>query len=270
MTQRPHVQPSIAKQNVDEPDPVSRCDPFRIRLSVFEGPIDLLLFLIRKNELDIHEIPISRITREYLEYVELLKIIDLDAAGDYIVIASKLLKIKSRSMFEPQGDASDEDDVTATRDQLIRYLMEFEKFGPVADKLAEKEDERILVYPRPGERSRIGDSQQEKDAEPDYLLFDLLTAIKDVLKNAPKGLPHDVELMNVTSEMKQIEIMRALEKNGELDFIAFVTGQPRLIIVISFIAMLELIKAAKIKVRQPNQFGRILIHARADNQQADS
>jgi segregation and condensation protein A len=269
MTQRPHVKPSAGNGHADEPDPISRCDPFRIRLSVFEGPIDLLLFLIRKNELDIHEIPIAPITREYLEYVELLKIIDLDAAGDYIVIASKLLKIKSRSMFEPQG-ASEEDEVTATRDQLIRYLMEFEKFGPVADKLAEKEDERILVYPRPGERSRIGDSMEEKDSEPDYLLFDLLTAIKDVLKHAPKGLPHDVELLNVTPEMKQIEIMRALEKNGELDFIEFVTGQPRLIIVVSFIAMLELIKAAKIKVRQPNQFGRILIHARADNQQADS
>ena len=245
-------------------------DPFRIRLSVFEGPVDLLLYLIRKNELDIHEIPVARITREYLEYVELIKLIDLDAAGDFIVTASKLLKIKTRSMFEPQADAAGEEESFATRDQLIRYLMEFEKFGAVADKLALKEEERISVFPRGGERHRIEETRTEDQTEPDYMLFDLLSALKDVLKNAPKVTTHNVELLNMTSEMKQTEIMRHLQKKGELDFIEFVTGQPRLVIVVSFIAMLELIKAAKISVRQSKQFGRILIHARPGYDKTDS
>ncbi|MFC1511708.1 segregation and condensation protein A [Candidatus Latescibacterota bacterium] len=250
-------------------DGVTR-DPFRIQLSVFEGPVDLLLYLIRKNELDIHEIPVARITREYLEYVELLKLIDLDAAGDFIVIASKLLKIKARSMFESQVDAAEEQEVVATRDQLIRYLMELEKFGTVADKLAQKEEERISVFPRGGERYRIQETQIDDQPEPDYMLFDLLSALKDVLKNAPKVTTHNVELLNMTSEMKQTEILNHLKKNGDLDFIDFVTGQPRLVIVVSFIAMLELIKAAKISVRQSKQFGRILIYARAGNEKKDS
>ena len=244
---------------------------FRISLSVFDGPIDLLLYLIRKNELDIHEIPIARIAREYLEYVELLKMVDLEAAGDFIVIAARLLKIKSRSMFEVRADEDDEQEMVATREQLIRYLMEFEKLGGVADKLAEKEEERSGVFPRGGERHRLSEIKKAAgEAEPDYMLFDLLTALKDVLKNAPKDSTHNVELINVTSEMKQKEIMHVLEKSGELDFIEFVTGQPRIIIVVTFIAMLELIKAAKISVRQSKQFGRIVIYARGGNEKTDT
>jgi segregation and condensation protein A len=270
MPLRPQSSLPLAGNDAIDPDTISRTDSFRLHLSMFEGPIDLLLFLVRKSELDIHEIPIARITREYLDYVEVLKMIDLDTAGDFIVIASKLLKIKSRSMFEQQAEDAEEDEITTTREQLIRYLMELEKFGVVADKLAEKEEERIMIFPRSGERGRIGDSTPEPDAEPDYLLFDLLTALKDVLKNAPKHAAHDVELLNITSEMKQAEILQALVETGELDFIDFVSGQPKLIIVVSFIAMLELMKASKITVRQPNQFGRILIHAIHDKQQADS
>jgi segregation and condensation protein A len=265
MTRHAHPSLPLSQPAAGQPDDLFRNDSFRISLSVFEGPVDLLLYLVRKNEIDIHEIPIARITREYLEYVDLLTMIDLDSAGDFLVIASKLLRLKSRSMFDNPGE-DEADEATVTRDQLLRYLMEFEKLGAAVDKLAEKEQERIMVYPRPGERSRIGELEKEQEPEPDFFLFDLLTALKDVLKNAPKTTPHDVELLNVTSEMKQTEIMLALDKHGELDFVEFVTGQPKLIIVITFIAMLELMKALKITVRQPNQFGRILIHARIDHE----
>jgi segregation and condensation protein A len=256
--------------DIDTEDYSAQSDPFRIALPVFEGPVDLLLYLISKDELDIHEIPVARITREYLEYVELIKLIDLEAAGDFVVTASRLLKIKARSMFQAQRDVDEEQETVATREQLIRYLLEFEKLGGVAEKLAEKEEERIGIFPRGGERQRIMETAQPETAEPDYLLFDLLTALKDVLKNAPKVTTHNVELLNVTPEMKRIEIMRVLGNKGEMDFIEFVTGQPRLVIVVSFIAVLELIKAGKIVVRQSNQFGRILIYVRSGNEQADS
>ena len=245
-------------------------DKFRVNLSVFEGPIDLLLYLIRKNELDIHEIPLSKITKEYLEYVELIKLIDLESAGDFIVVAATLLKIKARSLFQTQENNGVEQEEITTRDALIKYLMEFEKFGGVAEKLAEKEEERIGVFPRSGERNRITEYLEEGNSEPDYMLFDLLTTLRDVLKNAPKTTTHDIELLNVTSEMKQREIMGILSRKGKIDFIEFISGQPKLIIVVTFIAMLELIKAAKISVRQSKQFGRIILYGRSNNKIKDN
>jgi segregation and condensation protein A len=239
---------------------------FRVNLSVFEGPIDLLLYLIKKNELDVHEISLSQITKEYLEYVELIKMIDIESAGEYIVIASTLLKIKARSLFQAPERTESEEEELSTRDELIKYLMEFEKLGGVAEKLAEKEEERIGVFPRGGERSRISEFQQAEKSEPDYMLFDLLTALRDVLKNAPKASTHDVELFNVTSEMKQKEILNILSKKKEIDFIEYVTGQPRLVIVVTFVAMLELIKETKISIRQSKQFGRIVIYGRTNNE----
>jgi segregation and condensation protein A len=238
---------------------------FRVNLSVFEGPIDLLLYLIKKNELDIHEIPLSKITKEYLDYVDLIKMIDIESAGDFIVIASTLLKIKARSLFQaPDSSDGDQEDIS-TRDELIKYLMEFEKLGGVAEKLAEKEEERHGIFPRGGERSRISEIQPEEKNEPDYMLFDLLTALRDVLKNAPKASIHDVELLNVTAEMKQKEIMGILAEKKEIDFIEYVTGQPKLIIVVTFVAMLELIKESKISIRQSKQFGRIVLYGRTNN-----
>lgn len=245
-------------------------DKFRIHLSVFEGPIDLLLYLIKKNELDIHEIPLSKIAKEYLEYVELIKLIDLESAGDFIVAASILLKIKARSLFQPQEDINDDQEEITTKDALIRYLMEFEKLGEAAEKLAVKEKERLGVFPRGGERSKFSEYLAGKDSEPDYMLFDLLAALHDVLKNAPKTTTHDVELPNVTAEMKQREIMEILSRKGKIDFIEFISKQPRIIIVVTFIAMLELIKAAKISVRQSKQFGRIILYERSNNEIKDN
>lgn len=243
---------------------------FRVHLSLFEGPVDLLLYLIKKNELDIHEIPLSQIVKDYLEYVELFQLIDLESAGDFLIVAAALMKIKTRSLFHEDEPGEEELEITTTKDELLRYLREFEKFGGVAEKLAEKEKERLGVYPRGGERSRIVEHLSGTVPEPDYALFDLFSALRDVLKNAPKTSPHDVELLNVTSEMKQREFMQHLARKGKIDFIEYVTGQPRLIIVITFVAMLELIKQRKIVVKQSKQFGKILVYARATDKSTDN
>ncbi len=238
-------------------------DDYRIKLSVFEGPVDLLLYLIKRKELDIHEISLSEIVGEYLEYVDLIKLIDIERAGDFIVVASTLMKIKSRSLFASPGSETDDSDEDP-RDSLIKYLMEYEKLGEVAEKLAEKEDTRRGVFPRGGEKSRIAKYIEEKETAPDYMLFDLLTALQDVLKTAPKEATHKVELLNVTMEMKQREILAALERHGKIDFIKMVRGQPRIVIVITFVAMLELIKNRIIQVRQSKQFSRIILTKRID------
>lgn len=238
---------------------------YRINLSVFEGPIDLLLYLIKKNELDIHEVSLSRIAREYLEYVELIKLIDLERAGDFIVIASTLMKIKSKSLFSAREGENGELEEDEVRSELIRYLLEYQKLGGAADKLAEQEAARRGVFPRGGEKRRLADMLVQSEQAPDYMLFDLLSAFREVLEAAPKTDVHEVELLNITSEMKQREIMEALKEHGKVDFFSLVGGRPRLIIVVTFIAMLELIRNRKIRVRQSSQFGRIVLYEWTDN-----
>ena len=245
-------------------------DEYRVRLSVFEGPIDLLLYLIRKNELDIHEISLAGIAKEYLDYVELIKMIDLEKAGDFIVMASTLMKIKARSLFGSGGKDGIVDDGDDPRAALVRYLMEFEKLGGLADQLAEKETERQGVFPRGGEEQRIASMHDEAPDEPDYLLFDLLSAIREVVKNAPVLPTHEVALIKVTPEMKRREILEALDRLDELDFIEMVRGQHRIVIVVTFIAMLELIKSRQIAVRQSQQFGRIVLYRRNDDEEGNN
>ena len=238
----------------DNTSTLQPADDYRINLSVFEGPIDLLLYLIKKSELDIHEVSLARIAKEYLEFVELIKLIDLEKAGDFIVIASTLMKIKSRSLFSLKDEEHSDSEEDEVRSELIKYLLEYQKLGGAADKLAEKEAVRHGVFPRGGERRKIIDHTPLSEQAPDYMLFDLLTAFQNVLATAPKSEAHEVELLNITSEMKQREIMENIKSDGKIDFAVLVSGQPRLIIVVTFIAMLELIKAKKIRIRQTKQF----------------
>lgn len=243
---------------------------YRVSLSVFEGPIDLLLYLIRKNELDIHEVSLAKVAREYLEYVDIIKLIDLERAGEFIVIASTLMKIKARSLYARKGKDEEDGDTDDTKNELIRYLLEYQKLGGAADKLAEKESERQGIYPRGGEKQRVADAADEKPPQPDYVLFDLMSALKDVLKSAPKIKQHEVKLLNINSAMKRREIMDTLHEKGKLIFHEYVAGEPRLIIVVTFIAILELIKMRRIHIRQNAHFGYITIYERTDNEPEDN
>jgi segregation and condensation protein A len=262
MTENPARESS---GNGFEPD-----DGFRVNVPVFYGPIDLLMYLVKKNELDIHEICLADIAREYLEYVEIIRLVNLEGAGEFISTASALMKIKSRSLFRSYGeeaDAAGEDDEERA---LIRYLLEYQKLGGAAEKLAEREAGRRGVYPRAGERGRISEEFARRDNAPDYVLFDLLTALREVLSTAPKDTPHQVEMLSVTPEMKQREILDAIAREGKADFIGLVRGQPKIIIVVTFIAMLELIRKGRIRVRQSSQFGRIVLYANTDYHSEDS
>ena len=238
-------------------------DDYRISIPVFEGPIDLLLYLIRKKELDIHEISLAEVVTEYLEYVELINLVDIERAGEFLVVASTLMKIKSRSLFVGEGDDADGGDAADPKKDLIRYLMEYEKLGDVAEKLGEQEQQRRSVFPRGGERERVSEQIRERVPEPDFQLFDLLSVMKDVINSAPQTPSHEVTLPEITSEMMRGRILAAVEDNTEADFLELVRGRPRIVIVATFVALLELIKERKLIVRQSAQFGRIIIEKRA-------
>jgi segregation and condensation protein A len=237
-------------------------DDYRVKLSVFEGPIDLLLYLIKRKELDIHEISLAEIAKEYLEYVEIIKLIDLEKAGEFIVVASTLMKLKSQSLFSNNKDDGSADNEDLGK-MLINYLIEYDKLGVAAEKLGEIENTRRMVFPRAGEKNRIIQYLSGKDEEESgYIVFDLLTAFKEVLKNAPKTKLHEVEIYNVTSEMKQSELLSLLDREGKADFIKIVEKQPKYIIVVTFVAILELMKKQLIIVKQSGQFGNISLYKR--------
>jgi segregation and condensation protein A len=256
----PPLEPDAAP--IPERSPLESDSPpggYRVSIPVFEGPIDLLLYLIKKNELDIHEVSLASIAKEYLEYVEIMRLIDLERAGEFIVVASTLMKMKSRSLFLSPADEEVLPGEETEREALVRYLLEYQKLGGAAEKLAEKEALRRGIFPRAGEKNRIMEESTPRENAPDYVLFDLLAALRDVLSNAPKTPTHEVELLNISPEMKQREIMDIILREGKADFLDLVGGQPKLIVVITFIAMLELIRKGMIRIRQSNQFGRISI-----------
>jgi segregation and condensation protein A len=240
-------------------------EKYNVKLPVFEGPIDLLLFLIRKKELDIHEIALSEVTREFLEYVEIIKKIDIERAGEFIVVAAILMKIKSRTLFSEE-DKQEDAVLEAASNAIIEYLLEYEKLEGAALKLGEKEEERRKIFPRGGERAKVGEIV---DKTPDFHLSDLMAALKDVLKAAPKRKLHEVELLNITTEMKQKEILEALGKGDRISFADLVKNQARFVIVVTFVAMLELIKKGVIGYRQASQFGRITLY-RIENDKRDN
>ena len=157
---------------------------YQIKLEIFEGPMDLLLHLIKKHELDIYSIPIALITQQYLEYIELMKSLDMEIAGDFLVMASTLTHIKSKMMLPPPENPEDDEDGVDPRAELIRRLLEYKSFKEAAGSLEDKEETWSQMYTRPAEAA----PDLPADDEPllfDFHLFDLLAALKDVMARVP-------------------------------------------------------------------------------------
>ena len=226
--------------------------PYAVRLPVFEGPLDLLLHLIRVNELEITEIPIARVAEQYLEYLDLLRELDLDVAGEYLLMAATLAWIKSRMLLPPDGLADDDEGVDP-RAELVARLLEYERFKEAAEQLGDRPllDRDVFLAVAPGPEAR---ASGEREIE--VSLFDLVEAYRRALRAAPQsGAPHAVEVETITVRERMIAVMEALGLRGSLDFDE-VTRRPggeapsRAIVVATFLAVLELCRLAAIHVYQ--------------------
>ncbi len=219
---------------------------YRVNLDIFAGPMDLLLYLVRKEEVDIYDIPIARITEQYLRYVEMLKDLDVDLAGDFLVMASTLMQIKS-AMLLPQADpeAVEADDVGNPRAELIRQLLEYKRFKDAANLLEAAAERQMQRHPR-------SDSIIDKlrpNAEPELDLdqvsiWDLLDAFDRICK-ATGGVAFDISHIkdDTPIDLYQIEILHRLQTEGPLTFERIFEGRrERIVIVGRFLAMLELIR----------------------------
>ena len=157
---------------------------YKIKLEIFEGPLDLLLYLIKKEEVDIYDIPIAKITDQYLEYLEMMKLLDLDIAGEFIVMAATLMQIKSKMLLPPDETPQEELLEEDPRSELVKRLLEYKKFKEAADALAEKETLASRMYSRKSEEKEPVEVEDSPFFEAS--IFDLLTAFSKILKEVPK------------------------------------------------------------------------------------
>jgi segregation and condensation protein A len=236
-------------------------DAYRVRLPNFEGPLDLLCFLIKKEELDIYDIPIALITRQYLEYINLMRELDLEVAGEFILMAATLIQIKVKMLLPRQPEEGEEEE--DPRADLVRQLLEYRRYKEVAESLVSIEDRQSRIF----HRSYFEWQKPFRTKEvvlKDMTMFDLLAAFKDVLDNAPKASYHEVQPIGTTIEEQADRILKSLEGRDHVLFRDLVTAVPeRMVMVVTFIAILELIKRKRIMVRQADIFGEIWISPRS-------
>jgi segregation and condensation protein A len=232
---------------------------YKIKLDQFEGPLDLLLFFIKRDELNIYDIPISKITKEFLEYVNLIKMLDLEVAGDFILMASTLMHIKVRMLLPREVDEKGEE--VDPRAELIQALLEYKKYKEMSEELSFFEtNQRKINY-------RGNFTEDEKESPPDYeillknvTVFDLAKAFKKALESVKPVVFHEVKKLNVTLEEQISFIMTKLEELHELHFLSLVDGMKEKIrIVITFVALLELTKMQTISIKESTNFNDFVI-----------
>jgi len=233
---------------------------YRVKTEIFEGPFDLLLFLIRKHEIDIYDIPIHDITNQFLEYVEIIKILDLEVAGEFIEMVATLMSIKAR-MLLPKPVFGDDENAEDPRTELVQRLLEYKKFKEAASEMYEYEDHRRKLYAR---KFFLKPEDDQPISNEEYLqnvtLFDLLLAFKKALDNMPKVTYHEVKKIEVTIEEQTDYILNTMENRSEILFSELIGKfNNKIIIIVTFLALLELIKLRKIMVRQSRVFEEITI-----------
>lgn len=227
-------------------------DGYAVKLAVFEGPLDLLLHLIRQNEVDITDIPVHRIAEQYLETIELMQELNLDVAAEYLVMAATLALIKSRMLLP--GEDEEDDVAIDPRAELVQRLLEYQRFKEAAEALSRRRllgrDVFSVIGPGP---ERTPDAEREIEVG----LFDLVAAFKDLLDHASSSeLRHEIESEHVTVRERMMAVMDLLETNEQIEFTRIFEvegdgGVPsRSVLVATFLAILELARLSALRIYQ--------------------
>jgi len=240
---------------------------YQVRLEVFEGPLDLLLYLIRREELNIYDIPIERITAQYLEYLDMMQMLDLSIAGEFLVMAATLMMIKSRMLLPPEERASpaDEEEETDPRWDLVRRLVEYKKFKDAARFLEQLERRQSDVFTRHDVVESGATVPAGPPALEDVSIFDLLGAFQAALKR----IGGDEDLREIFAERYTVgekidQLLELLREHGEISVTGlFEQMRSRHEIVVTFLAVLELIRLQQVEAVQSGAFGEIVIRRTA-------
>jgi len=240
---------------------------YRVNLEIFAGPMDLLLYLVRKEEVDIYDIPLAKITDQYIRYIDILKQLDIDVAGDFLVMAATLMQIKSAMLLpKTQGEEIGADDLSDPRAELIRQLLEYKRFKDAANMLAASAEEHGDRFARPDTVIEQFKPNAEPTVDLDQVsVWNLLEAFDAIMEAT--GAKYDSRLIidDTPIDLYQIEILHRLQKEGQLSFERiFEPRNSRLVLVGLFLAILELIRSQLIWVEQNQETGKISLRALTD------
>jgi len=225
----------------------------QVKLDIFEGPLDLLLHLVKKNEVEVADIPVATITDQYLAYLELLHELDLDVAGEYLVMAATLLHLKSRALL-PEEEREEEEGEDP-RARLVQQLLEYRRYREAAEELARREMLERDVFVRP---PAPGENEDEGEILLDVSLGSLLDALQEVLERTATGAVHTIVPEEVSLTECLCAVVDKLRAEGEMFFFdLFPQDTPRLRILVTFLALLELVRTRMVRIRQAELFGPI-------------
>lgn len=244
---------------------------YKVKLPHFEGPLDLLLFFVKRDELNIYDIPIAKITKDFLEYIHIMQMLDLEIASEFIVMASTLMQIKAK-MLLPKPESEEMEDEEDPRAELVKRLLEYKKYKELSNEFSKLEEEAGKIYYRQYFKHDARDYYDEEELYgflKDVSLFDLLMAFKKSFENAKKEEFHEIEFQNYKVEDEMENILDKLKFNKQLPFSEiFREYREKIRIIVAFLAILELARLKKIRITQNEAFEEILIERAFDEQQS--
>jgi segregation and condensation protein A len=232
---------------------------YKIKLEHFEGPLDLLLFFIKRDEINIYDIPISKITKEFLEYVNLIKFLDLETAGEFILMASTLMHIKARMLLPKEFDEKGEE--IDPRADLVKALLEYKRYKEMAEELSFLESNQRKISFR-------GNFSEDISNPPDdferllgnITVYDLAKVFKRVIDGIKAKPVHQIRKINVSVTEQMEFILKKMENHTQLHFLSLVDGmKQKIVVIVTFIALLELVKSKKLGLRLSDNFNDFLL-----------
>ncbi|MEI8011779.1 MAG: segregation/condensation protein A [Candidatus Omnitrophota bacterium] len=237
----------------------------KLHLERFEGPLDLLLYLIRKDEVDIYDIPIAQVTDQYIQYIDMMKMLDLDGIGDFLVMAATLLQIKSKMLLPP--DPAEVKEPEDPRTELVRRLEEYQLIKEAAEQLRLKAEQRQDFFARrTDEEVLAGIREDNREVYFEANLFDLITALTQAMANKPVKSAYEVQREEYTVEEKVHNILQILiDRPRILLRDLFAGARDRLELIVTFMAVLELCKMKEVVIAQKRMFADIELLRQTDN-----
>jgi segregation and condensation protein A len=230
-----------------------------VELEIFQGPLDLLLYLIHKNEINIYDIPIATITQQYLDHLELMQELNLNVAGEFILMAVQLVDIKIR-MLLPKPPAEEGEPEEDLRQPLVEQLLEYQKYKMAAEHLKERERDTEQFWSRPQEPS----SEEEREELIEANLYDLVHAFAILLKRTQKKEALEIQPDQFSVKQKIQELTEYLEKNESFSLMEYTQNlQVRVEMIVLFLALLEMIRLSLLRIYQSDIFGDILVYRQA-------
>jgi len=228
---------------------------YQVKLDIFEGPLDLLLFFIQRDEIDIYDIPISRITDQYLGYLDLLIQLNIGVAGEYIRMAATLMRIKARTLLPQLAVTGEDEEIEDPRAELVQMLLEYKQFKEIATDLKVRETEYLQYYQRQPNLRIIDTDVSPDEVLNDVTLYDLMHTFQELLKNIPEPVTHNIKRIDVTIRQQSRYIVSLLQGKSSVYFSEIMQDlQSKIVVIVTFIALLDMIKNRRVNIFQNEVF----------------